>query len=1036
MWAALACGVVVGCGGGGGNTGGSGGSGPSSSSSTSSSSGTGGTGGKAPACGDGNVDSGEACDDGNTAAGDGCDATCKVETGFECAGSPSVCNTTCGDGIVAGAEKCDDGNVAGGDGCDASCKIELGYSCTGMPSMCTTGCGDGIVAGAEKCDDGNMTDGDGCSAACAVEPGYDCGTAQPSICATVCGDGIVAGAEACDDGNTTPGDGCDDKCAVEVGYDCGTASPSVCGTVCGDGIIAGAEACDDSNKADGDGCSAACGIETGWVCAGAPSICSTTCGDGIIAGTEVCDDGNTAAGDGCDDKCAVETGWTCNSMPSSCTTTCGDGVIAGKEKCDDGNATAGDGCDAACAVEVGYVCTGAPSACATVCGDGIIAGQEKCDDGNTTDADGCSAACLIEAGYACTGAPSACAVICGDGFVVAGKEACDDGNTASKDGCSATCTVELGFTCAGSPSLCVTTCGDGIPAGAETCDDGNTANGDGCSSSCTLEMGYGCSGAPSVCGPVCGDGLKMPGEKCDDGNVINGDCCSSTCQIEPGCEIEPNDTIATANDFFALASNGKIKGLISPTSDHDVFAVVIPPGNTGNITAATLDGPAGTICTTNQLDSYLTIYNASGTSLGTDDDSGPGYCSLLTVTGLSPGTYYVEVRRSTAGATTFDYTLQVTLQLAVCGNGIVELSEQCDDGNTVNGDGCTNLCKLEAHPEAEPNNSCAAANGPYTLPPNVLYSGSINPAGDSDWYKFTLTNFSDVRVETFDANGPGSCASIDTKVQAFNGSCTSLGALDDDGGINACSLLDPTLSSQSFMRHLAPGTYYVQVTPFSSTATFNYTVLVSTVALCGNGVKEGSEQCDGTALCGPDCMVIPGCGNGVIEAGEQCDDGNTVSNDGCSATCQYDCPVGQTLVNLASTDVPKAIPDNNLTGITSVIPVSTVGTVQRVFFTVNITHTWDSDVDIYLVSPGGTTLDISTDNGSSNDNYTNTTFDDACTTPVTSGSAPFSGCYKPETPLSGLIGQPANGTWTLKIDDDAAGDTGTLNSWSISMCVQ
>jgi uncharacterized protein (TIGR03382 family) len=27
------------------------------------------------------------------------------------------------------------------------------------------------------------------------------------------------------------------------------------------------------------------------------------------------------------------------------------------------------------------------------------------------------------------------------------------------------------------------------------------------------------------------------------------------------------------------------------------------------------------------------------------------------------------------------------------------------------------------------------------------------------------------------------------------------------------------------------------------------------------------------------------CGNGIVESGETCDDGNTVSNDGCSATC-------------------------------------------------------------------------------------------------------------------------------------------------------
>jgi cysteine-rich repeat protein len=32
---------------------------------------------------------------------------------------------------------------------------------------------------------------------------------------------------------------------------------------------------------------------------------------------------------------------------------------------------------------------------------------------------------------------------------------------------------------------------------------------------------------------------------------------------------------------------------------------------------------------------------------------------------------------------------------AVCGNGIIEAGEQCDDGNTVNGDGCSSTCQNE-----------------------------------------------------------------------------------------------------------------------------------------------------------------------------------------------------------------------------------------------------------------------------------------------------------------------------------------------------
>jgi cysteine-rich repeat protein len=36
-----------------------------------------------------------------------------------------------------------------------------------------------------------------------------------------------------------------------------------------------------------------------------------------------------------------------------------------------------------------------------------------------------------------------------------------------------------------------------------------------------------------------------------------------------------------------------------------------------------------------------------------------------------------------------------TIEVAVCGNGYVEVGEQCDDGNLVNGDGCSSACVCE-----------------------------------------------------------------------------------------------------------------------------------------------------------------------------------------------------------------------------------------------------------------------------------------------------------------------------------------------------
>jgi cysteine-rich repeat protein len=63
--------------------------------------------------------------------------------------------------------------------------------------------------------------------------------------------------------------------------------------------------------------------------------------------------------------------------------------------------------------------------------------------------------------------------------------------------------------------------------------------------------------------------------------------------------------------------------------------------------------------------------------------------------------------------------------------------------------------------------------------------------------------------------------------------------------------------------------------------------------LCGDGIVENGEQCDdGNTVSGDGCSSTcqkeagPVCGNGVVEDGEQCDDGNTKSGDGCSSTCQ------------------------------------------------------------------------------------------------------------------------------------------------------
>jgi fibro-slime domain-containing protein len=210
-------------------------------------------------CGDSIVQLGEACDDGNSAGGDGCSATCvEVENGFACPVPGQACASTvrCGDGRISGAEQCDDGNQAGLDGCSVDCQVEAGWSCPVAGLRCqATSCGDGIVAGFEECDFGTATSG--CTN-CQIDDGYDC--ALSSCAATVCGNTIVERGEQCDDGNDRPFDGCYD-CRLEP-----SCSNGVCRSACGDGQRFADEACDDGNNRNGDGCSSDCQLETGYAC--------------------------------------------------------------------------------------------------------------------------------------------------------------------------------------------------------------------------------------------------------------------------------------------------------------------------------------------------------------------------------------------------------------------------------------------------------------------------------------------------------------------------------------------------------------------------------------------------------------------------------------------------------------------------------------------------------------------------------------------------------------------------------------------------
>ena len=137
-----------------------------------------------------------------------------------------------------------------------------------------------------------------------------------------------------------------------------------------------------------------------------------------------------------------------------------------------------------------------------------------------------------------------------------------------------------------------------------------------------------------------------------------------------------------------------------------------------------------------------------------------------------------------------------------------------------------------------------------------------------------------------------------------------------------------------------------------------------------------------------------------------------------------------------STIAPIAIPDfdGSGLGIGSVLNVTIPVEITDVNVTVNITHTWDSDLVLVLSSPQGTNVFLSFRNGGNGDNYTNTVFDDAGATNITAGTAPFNGTYQPEEALSVFNSEISTGNWQLAVFDLAGQDTGTLINWTLEIC--
>jgi hypothetical protein len=115
-----------------------------------------------------------------------------------------------------------------------------------------------------------------------------------------------------------------------------------------------------------------------------------------------------------------------------------------------------------------------------------------------------------------------------------------------------------------------------------------------------------------------------------------------------------------------------------------------------------------------------------------------------------------------------------------------------------------------------------------------------------------------------------------------------------------------------------------------------------------------------------------------------------------------------------------------------------------------ISHTDDGDLALFLVSPGGRAIALSTyrdqSTDTSGDGYgsgpfncsgTIVQFGDQFPTPIaapgnTGNDTPITGSFTPEQPLSTFIGGPARGFWTLIVQDIQPSDVGQINAFSLN----
>jgi cysteine-rich repeat protein len=209
-----------------------------------------------------------------------------------------------------------------------------------------------------------------------------------------------------------------------------------------------------------------------------------------------------------------------------------------------------------------------------------------------------------------------------------------------------------------------------------------------------------------------------------------------------------------------------------------------------------------------------------------EDECGVGRDEHMSFVAPTAGSYIVGIDSRTSGGGTFE----VLAEHPVCGDGVREHSEACDDGNIVPGDGCDELCRAEmwnaTADEVEPNDDWLGANVLELSAqlPAITMHANLGGKCDFDTYAIKLAPGASFQATVLDATG-APCA---TAIPAIR-----MTVLMPDGHYPAAPEVDShTIAGcpvvQSFTNtQTTTGTFFVRVTTSEDVpVTFGYTLNV------------------------------------------------------------------------------------------------------------------------------------------------------------------------------------------------------------------